>query len=150
MYTYIHVYIYTCIYIYMYIYVHTYIYTHSHTLTHMHTPGATSSLAIAKMIVDKAAHRFGWGPPLKCMRMQDCTLQYTATHCNTLHHTATHCNTPQRIHGMQDCTLQQTPTHTTHTLQLTHCNTHTATHTLQHTHCNTHGTRQLGATSVNT
>ena len=39
-----------------------------------------------------------------------CSLQHTATHCNTLHHTATHCNT-----------LQHT---------VTHCNTlhHTATH----------------------
>jgi len=76
-----------------------------------------------------------------------CTLQHSATHCNTLQHTATYCNTLQHMathcntvqHGATHCnTLQHTATYC-NTLQhmATHCNTvqHGATHcnTLQHT-----------------
>ena len=62
---------------------------------------------------------------LRCLRkrLKTCTLQHTATHCNTLQHSATHCNIATHCN-----TLQHTATH---------CNTlqHTATHcnTLQHT-----------------
>ena len=38
------------------------------------------------------------------------TLQHTATHCTTLQHTATHCNTPQHT-ATQGNTLQHTATH---------------------------------------
>jgi len=63
-----------------------------------------------------------------------CTMQHTATHCNTLQHTATHCNTPCTAFesSSKDPGDVQRHVHTT-----THCNTlqHTATHcnTLQHT-----------------
>ena len=64
------------------------------------------------------------------MRVSICTLQHTATHCNTLQQTATRCNTLH--HTATHCnTLQHASTHC-NTLQLTatHCNTlqHTAPH----------------------
>ena len=60
------------------------------------------------------------------------TLQHTASHCNTLQHTATHCHTAMHLSILDVCTvvlLQRTATHCS-TLQ------HTATHgnTLQHKH----------------
>ena len=54
----------------------------------------------------------------------------------SLQHTLqhTHCNTHTATHSLQHTHCN---THTaTHSLQHTHCNTLTATHTLQHTHCN--------------
>ena len=52
-----------------------------------------------------------------------CSLQHTATHCNTLQHFATHCNTLQ--HTATHCsTLQHTATWLPTWYCITHCTTH--------------------------
>jgi len=53
-----------------------------------------------------------WPPLLKFWFVSGmCTLQHTATHCNTLQHTATHCNTLQHITMHCNTSKRHTATH---------------------------------------
>jgi len=105
-------------------------------------------------------------------RVMKCTLQHTATHCNTLRHNATHCNTLQHTAPRSLLSVKCLMCDGMHTA--THCNTmqHTSTHCKDYTtqcferqkfdvwwnaHCNTlqHnatlcGTNQHTATHFNT
>jgi len=90
---------------------HAVIYKYLHTATHIHTLQRTFAVhcvllqcvAVWEFEFEfKSDFKFEYVPYLVWIQ-GTCTLQHTATHCNTLQHTATHCNTLQHM-----CTLSWT------------------------------------------
>jgi len=106
----------------LHMYVSTYTHIHTHTRIHA-TPSQFEGICIAVWMsrvthsneshVNESCHTHDCVTNVWVTHGNTyCTLQHTATHCNTLQHTATHCNT-----------LQHTATHCNNETNATHRNT---------------------------